>query len=275
MLERLREVVHGLRVAWLAVLASLSVLCGLVVPAAAQQASPGESRPLLVFAAVSLQTALDSIAMEWRKETGKRIAFSYAATPALARQLEQGAPADLFAAADLDWMDWAEQRGLIRPGSRRALLGNTLVLIEPAERPATPLAIGPGFPLAAALGGSRLATGNPASVPAGRYARAAITALGIWDQVAPHIAGSENVRAALTLVARGEARFGIVYGTDARTETRVRVVGTFPAGTHPPIRYPFAIAAGARHPDAAAFLAFLSGAAARRIFEAEGFAVLD
>ncbi|WP_150287994.1 molybdate ABC transporter substrate-binding protein [Rhabdaerophilum calidifontis] len=235
----------------------------------------GEARPLLVLAAASLQTALDAIAAAWRKETGRRVLFAYAATPALARQLEQGAPADLFASADPDWMDWAGQRGLIRAETRRTLLGNTLVLIEPADRPATPLAIAPGFPLAQALGGYRLAMGNPASVPAGKYARAALSALGIWDQVAPRIAGADTARAALALVARGEARFGIVYATDAKAEPRVRVLGSFPAASHPPIAYPFAVTAGARHPDAASFLAYLSAPAAKRIFEAEGFLILE
>lgn len=245
-------------------------LSGLAVtPSAAQ-----ESRPVLFFAAASLQTALNAIAAEWTKETGKRVTFSYAASSALARQMEQGAPADLFASADLDWMDWAQQRNLIRTDTRRTLLGNTLVLIEPTDRPATTLPIAQGFPLAAAIGDSRLATGNPQSVPVGRYAQAALTSLGVWDAVGPRIAGTDNVRAALALVARGEARFGIVYETDARTEPRVRVVGTFPAASHPPILYPFAVTANSTNPDAGAFLAYLRSPAAIRIFEAEGFAIL-
>lgn len=252
-----------------AVLAALMLMA--VRPAFAQQAP---NPPLLVFAAASLQPALNAIAAEWQKETGKRVSISYAASSALARQLEQGAPADLFASADLDWMDWAQQRNLIRPETRTTLLGNALVLVEPAEGPATPLAITPGFPLAAAIGESRLATGNPSSVPAGRYARQALMTLGVWDQVAPRIAGAENVRAALALVARGEARFGIVYRTDARSEPKVRVVGTFPAGSHPEIAYPFAITAMSKHPDATAFFAYLASPAAKRIFEADGFAFL-
>jgi molybdate transport system substrate-binding protein len=227
-----------------------------------------------VFAAASLQTALNTIAIGWRRETGKQVTFSFAASSALARQMEQGAPADLFASADPDWMKWAEQRNLFRSDTSRTLLGNTLVLIEPADRPATVLAITQGFPLAAAIGDSRLATGNPQSVPVGRYAQAALTALGVWSEVRPRIAGTDNVRAALALVARGEARFGIVYETDARTEPRVRVVGTFPAGSHPPIVYPFAVTAASTHPDARGFLDYLRSPAALRIFEAEGFAIL-
>ena len=169
-------------------------------------------------------------------------------------------------------MDWAQQRNLIRTDTRRTLLGNTLVLIA-AREVTTELRIAPGFALAAAIGNSRLATGNPQSVPVGRYAQAALTALGVWGEVGPRIAGADNVRAALQLVARGEARFGIVYETDARTEPRVRVIGTFPASSHPPILYPFAVAATSSNPDAAAFLAYLSSPAAIRIFEAEGFSI--
>lgn len=238
-------------------------------PARAQPAP--QSPPVLVFAAASLQTALTAIAAEWQKETGKRVTFSFAGSSTLARQIEQGAPADVFASADLEWMDWAQQRNLIRPETRATLLGNTLVLIEPAGQPATSLPVVPGFPLGKWLGESRLATGNPASVPVGRYAREALTALGVWAEVSPRLAGTDNVRAALALVARGEARFGIVYMTDARTEPRVRVVGTFPAGSHTAIAYPFAVTAGAKHPDAASFLAYLSSPAAKRVFAAEGF----
>jgi molybdate transport system substrate-binding protein len=247
----------------------LVLLAGLASPSQAQ-----ETRPLVVFAAASLQTALTAIATDWQRETGKRVTFSFAASSALARQLDQGAPADLFASADLDWMDFAEQRRLIRAGTRRTLLGNSLVLIEPVGEPPAALTIAPGFPLVAAIGSSRLATGNVQSVPVGRYAQAALTALGVWTEVAPRIAGADNVRAALALVARGEARFGIVYATDARTEPRVRVVGTFPAGSHPPIAYPVAVTAGSTHPDAAAFLAYLASPATVRIFEAEGFTVM-
>lgn len=247
----------------------LVLLAGLAAPARAQ-----ETRPLVVFAAASLQTALTAIATDWQRGTSRRVTFSFAASSALARQLDQGAPADLFASADLDWMDFAEQRRLIRAGTRRTLLGNSLVLIEPASEPPSTLTIAPGFALAAAIGTSRLATGNVQSVPVGRYAQAALIALGVWTGVAPRIAGADNVRAALALVARGEARFGIVYATDARTEPRVRVVGTFPAASYPPIAYPVAVTAASTHPDATAFLTHLASPAAIRIFEAEGFTVL-
>jgi len=237
-------------------------------------ASAQEARPVVVFAAASLQTALNAIAADWTRETGKRVTFSYAASSALARQIEQGAPADLFASADLDWMDWVQARNLIRTGTRRTLIGNTLVLIELTTVPATALPIAHGFALAAAIGDLRLATGNPQSVPVGRYAQQALTSLGVWDQVRPRLAGTDNVRAALALVARGEARFGIVYATDARTEPRVRVVGTFPAASHQPIVYPFAVTTRSSNPDAAAFLDHLRSPGAIRIFEAEGFAIL-
>lgn len=231
------------------------------------------SRPLIVFAAASLQTALDAMAAQWKQETGKSVSLSYAASSALARQIDQGAPADLFASADLDWMDWAAQRQLIQPGSRRTLLENTLVLVEPASLPPTSLSITPGFPLAQLLGDSRLAIGQIPAVPAGRYAREALSTLQVWEAVAPKLAGAENVRAALAWVARGETRFGIVYATDARSEPRVRVVAPFPANSHAPILYPFAITAASRHPDAKSFLDALSSPAAIRIFEAEGFRV--
>lgn len=254
-------------------IARRALLAALIVPLLLPPVSAREPKPLLFFATASLQTTLNAIAADWEKATGKKVVLAYAASSALARQLEQGAPADLFASADLEWMDWAAQRGLVRPETRKTLLGNSLVLIA-AKDAAVDLDIAPGFALAAAIGDSRLATGNPQSVPVGRYARAALTALGVWDQVSPRIAGTENVRAALALVARGEARLGIVYGTDARSERRVKVVGTFPSGSHPPIVYPFAITTGSTNPDAAAFLAYMSSPAATKLFEADGFVVL-
>ncbi len=237
------------------------------------QAMAQESRPLIVFAAASLQSALNAIGQSWSRETGKRAVFSFAGSPTLARQLDQAAPADIFIAADQEWMDWAQARNLIRRESRTTLLGNRLVLIA-AKDDAAPLKIGRGFPLAAAIGPSRLATGNPQSVPVGRYAKSALEYLGIWAEVEPRIAGTENVRAALALVARGEARFGIVYRTDAVSEPLVRVVDVFPAESHPPIAYPAAVTAISAHPDAAAFLAYLHSPEAVRIFETGGFAIM-
>lgn len=254
------------------ILARLAAVAALLILAAAPRPVHAQERGVVVFAAASLQTALNAIGAEWRKETGKQLTFSYAASSALARQIEQGAPADLFASADLEWMDWMQQRNLIKTDTRATLLANTLVLIAAPDVQST-LTIGPNFPLAAAIGDSRLATGDPRSVPVGRYAQAALTNLGVWDQVQPRIAGADNVRAALALVARGEARYGIVYATDAKTEPRVKVVGTFPAGSHAPVEYPFALTASSRNPDAAAFLAYLRSPTATRIFEAEGFTV--
>jgi molybdate transport system substrate-binding protein len=232
-----------------------------------------ESRPVLVLAAASLQTALQAIGAEWQRERGHRVAFSFASSSALARQIEQGAPADLFAPADPDWMEWVEARRLIMPGTRRTLVENRLVLIEPSGPPQSELRITPAFKLADLLGTSRLAMGEPQSAPAGRYAREALTALGIWNEISRKIAGAENVRAALMLVARGEARFGIVYATDALAEARVRVVDTFPASSHSPIHYPVARVATSRNPQAQEFLDYLSSPAATRIFAAMGFQI--
>lgn len=252
------------------VFALFSLLCTLMAMSAHAQEKP----PLLVFAAASLQSAFTSIGAQWQRDGGAPVRFSFAASSALARQIEQGAPADLFASADLDWMDWVSQRNLLRPGVRRSLLGNTLVLITGKDSQAS-LTIAPGFALASALGDSRLAMGEPNAVPAGRYGKAALTSLGIWEAVAPKIAGAENVRAALNLVARGEAAFGIVYGSDSKSEPKVRIVDTFPAHSHPPIVYPFAITAASKHPEAAAFLDYLASPAAVKVFEAEGFVILN
>lgn len=267
----MRRALAPLRSIALCVVALLAPLCAHAE--APRPALPSADRPVLFFAAASLQTALTAIAAEWQRDTGNTVTFSYAASSALARQLESGAPADLFASADLDWMDWAEQRKLINAASRKTLLGNTLVLIAPKEF-ASELRIAPGFELAETIGNSRLATGNPQAVPVGRYAQAALTALGVWDQVQARIAGTDNVRAALALVARGEARFGIVYKTDAQTEPKVRIVDAFPPATHPPIVYPFALTAASNHPAAGEFLAYLSSPKALRIFETEGFVLL-
>ena len=234
-------------------------------------AASADGRPVLVFAAASLKTALDAIAAKWRHETGKQVTISYAASSTLAKQIENGAPADLFISADRDWMDYLQQRQLIDPQTRVDLLGNSLVLIAPADS-ASRMTIAPGFPLAARLGGGRLAMADPAAVPAGRYGKAALTALGVWPEIAFRIAAAENVRAALLLVARGEAPLGIVYRTDATAEPAVRIVGTFPSDLHPPIVYPMALTsfAGA---DASAFAADLRGPAARALFDAQGFTI--
>lgn len=245
-------------------------LCALLAGPAGARAQ--DSRPVLVFAAASLQTSLTRIAAEWKVATGQTVTLSFAASSQLARQIEQGAPADIFISADMDWMDWAQNRKLVQAGSRRNLLGNALVLIEPSDARSN-LTLAPGFPLLSALGDSRLAMGMPQTVPAGRYGQLALQSLGVWDQVAPRIAGSENVRAALALVARGEARYGIVYLSDARSDARVRVVGRFPPESHPAIVYPGALTATSTRPEARAFLDHLGSARAQAIFEADGFEI--
>jgi molybdate transport system substrate-binding protein len=245
--------------------------CALGATTTTASAAP---RAVLVFAAASLKNALDAIAEEWRRETGKRTTISYAASSTLAKQIENGAPADVFISADRDWMDYLAQRKLIDPKSRVDLLGNRLVLIAPKDSKID-LVIRPGFDIAATLGDGRLAMGDPAAVPAGLYGKAALETLGVWPRIANRIAAAENVRAALLLVARGEAPLGIVYQTDAAAEPGVRIVATFPPETHPPIVYPMALTAASTNPDAPALAAYLRGPAARSRFEAQGFAVLD
>ena len=252
------------------ILATAAAIAVTAKPTAAQ----AEVRPLLVFAAASLKNALDDIDEAWRRGTGKPTAISYAASSLLAKQIENGAPADLFISADSDWMDYLETRKLIKPQSRSDLLGNSIVLVASAIS-TVELTIAPGFALAAALGGGRLAMADPAAVPAGRYGKAALDKLGVWDTVANRIAAAENVRAALLLVARGEAPLGIVYRTDAAVEPGVRIIGTFPPDTHPPIVYPIALTATSDNPDAPALLVYLRGAASRAQFQKAGFAPLD
>jgi molybdate transport system substrate-binding protein len=228
----------------------------------------------VAFAAASLKEALDAAAAAFvRERGGPRPVLSYAASPALARQIEQGAPADLFVSADRDWMDHLERGGHLRAGTRTTLAANRLVLVGPASGAAAVPPIEPGFALAAALGpGGRLAVGDVAAVPAGRYARAALESLGIWASVAGRLAQTENVRVALALVARGEAPLGIVYATDARAEPRVRVLGMFPEASHPPIVYPAALTAASRSSRATAFLEFLRSPAGFEVLAAHGFA---
>jgi molybdate transport system substrate-binding protein len=228
-----------------------------------------QAQALTVFAAASLKEALDAIADAYGAQQPPRPVVAYAASSALARQIESGAPADVFISADQDWVDYLAQKHLLVPGTRRDLVHNELVLVAPARTPVT-LAPVPGFALRAALHGGRLALADPGAVPAGRYARAALEKLGVWHDVAGQIASAENVRAALALVARGEAPLGIVYATDARAEPRVMVAGTFPADAHPPIVYPAALVKGAQA-GAQRFLDFLGSDAARAIFVHNGF----
>jgi len=230
-----------------------------------------ESRPpLRVFAAASLTNVLQEAGLVFEKESGRTLQFSFAASSALARQIESGAKADVFLSADTEWMDYLQARGLIEPATRANLLGNRLVLIAPAGS-TVPLQIAPGFALAAALGkGGRLSTGDPDSVPVGKYAKAALMSLGVWNPVADRLVRADNVRTALLFVERGEAPLGIVYATDAAIDPGVRVVDTFPASSHPPIVYPVALVSGA-DADAARFVAWLRGPAARAIFHRYGF----
>src|SRR5271155_405628 len=198
-----------------------------------------QGAPVLVFAAASMKNALDDANAQFERQKGAKVTTSYAASSALAKQIEAGAPADIFISADLDWMDYVEQKHLIKPGTRSNLLGNKIVLIAPANS-ALRLTIAPHFPLAQALGDGRLAMADTASVPAGKYGKAALEALGVWSTVADKIAPAENVRATLLLVSRGETPLGIVYQTDAAADPNVKILGSFPANSHPPIIYPVA-----------------------------------
>lgn len=240
----------------------------LSIESRAQQPSPP-----IVFAAASLKTALDAVAVDWRKRTGKAVTISYASSSALARQVEQGAPADLFFSADLDWMDWLQKRNLIKASTRETLLGNTLVLIAPTDA-AVSLKIAPGVDLGAALGNARLSVTEIKSTPAGKYTKAALEKLGMWSSVESKLAQSDTVRTALAFVARGEAPLGIVYATDAKAEPKVKVVDTFPASSHEPIAYPVALTATSTNPDAVAFLAYLKTKDAGKRFVEQGFSLL-
>lgn len=235
-----------------------------------QSAGAGERGPT-VFAAASLKTALDAIARDWQAETGWTPVISYAATSALAKQIEQGAQADIFISADQAWMDYLADRDLIDRKSRVNLLGNRLVLIAPknARIAAT---VEPGFPLAALLDKGRLAIAGVDAVPAGKYGKAALETLGVWDAVKDKLAQAENVRAALLLVARGEAPLGIVYASDAAADPAVRVVGFFPPDSHPPIIYPAARLKGAMSPESRRFFDVLRSTETAARFEHYGFA---
>jgi molybdate transport system substrate-binding protein len=228
-----------------------------------------------VFAAASLKTALDDIAAEWRKETGKTARISYAASGPLAKQIEAGAPADIFIPADVAWMDYAAERKLIKAETRRNLLGNALVLVAPADSKAQPMEINAQSNLGTLLGpDGRLAMGDPRSVPAGAYAQKALTSLGLWDKVKDRIAQTESVRATLLFVARGEAPAGIVYRSDAHAERHVKVLGAFPESSHAPIVYPIAMIAASVNPDTKAFYDYLATPAASAVFKRESFDVL-
>ena len=233
---------------------------------------PALGADVTVFGAASLADALKEIAADYQKETGKTVATSLAASSALAHQIEASGGADIFISADLDWMDYLDGKGLIQHATRENLLGNRLVLVAAKDSGAA-IAIAPHFDLAGALKGGRLAIADPDSVPAGKYGKAALTSLGVWDSVSSHLASAENVRAALAYVARGETPLGIVYETDARAEPGVKIAGIFPESSHPPILYPAALVKDAK-PEARGFLAYLSSPTARTVFEKDGFTFL-
>jgi len=243
-------------------------LLGLAAATAVAPAARAQSAGPVIFAAASLKTALDEIAAGWRESGKPAVRISYAASSALAKQIEQGAPAELFVSADTDWMDYLETKGLIDQDTRVNLLGNEIVLIAPRD------STGTGLDLLRQLGDRKLAMANVDAVPAGKYGKAALEKLGAWGGVKGKIAQAENVRAALLLVARGEAPLGIVYATDAAAEPNVRIVGRFPAGSHPPIVYPAALIRNSKSPDAKAFLDLLKSIRARPAFEKQGFTVL-
>lgn len=238
-----------------------------------QNAHAEPQKPLIVYAAASLTNALDEIGRSYTDHSGQQVKFSYGASSVLARQIEAGATADVFFSADNDWMDYLQTRNLINKTSRKAVLGNTLVLIAPADS-TIKLKIAPRFALAAALGQNKFTTGDPDSVPVGKYARAALTTLGVWNEVADKLVRADNVRTALTFVDRGEASLGIVYETDALADNKVRIVDRFPTGTHQPIVYPVALTTSAAV-DADKFIAYMRSATAQATFKKYGFTVLQ
>lgn len=256
------------RTALRSLLGTALLILGMVgTPARAADAPDQE---LLIFAAASLSNSLDEIGTAYTQKTQQHVKFSYAASSALARQLEAGSRADVFVSADLEWMDYMQARNLIDRSTRRNLLGNRLVLVAPADSKIE-LKIAPGFAVGAALGSNgRLATGDPESVPVGKYARSALTSLGVWNDVADRLVRADNVRSALAFIARGETPLGIVYETDAKVERRVRIIDFFPEDSHPPIVYPVAVTANAR-PAARQFIEFLQSSPAQEAFKKYGF----
>lgn len=231
------------------------------------------AQALTVFAAASLTDAMKDISALWVKGGHAAPAMSFGSSSTLARQIEQGAPAQVFASADEQWMDYLVKRNMIATDTRHSLLGNDLVLIVPATHPVR-VTIGPGFDLVGLLGpGGHLAVGDPAHVPVGLYAKQALTKLGLWDSVAPRIAAAADVRSGMLLVERGEAPAGIVYRTDAAVSKDVSIAGVFPDASHDPITYPFAVVKAGDTPEARAFLAFLATPGVRDIWLRRGFKV--
>jgi molybdate transport system substrate-binding protein len=250
-------------------LAALAATAAVAMPLAAA----AQERSIIVFAAASMKNALDDVDTAFTKKSGIKVLASYAASSALMKQIEQGAPADAYVSADLQWMDYGSQKKLVQDQSRVNLLGNRLVLVAPRDSKIGEVAIGPGLDLAKLADGGRIATGDVRAVPVGLYAKAALEKLGLWASVEPKMAMADNVRAALILVARGEAALGIVYETDAKVEPGVKIIGVFPDDSHPPIVYPVALTINAR-PEAAQYLAFLRTQTAKSVFEGYGFSFL-
>ena len=246
----------------------LVILCGSIYSPA-----QAEDKTIVVFAAASMKNALDDIDTAFTAKTGVKVSASYAASSTLAKQIEQGAPADIFVSADTDWMDYAIGKKNINEPTRVNLLGNSIVLIAPKDSRIDSVTIEPGLDLARLAGDGRIATGDVKAVPVGKYAKAALEKLGAWQAAEPKFAMAESVRAALTLVARGEAVLGIVYSTDAKVEPGVKIVGTFPADSHPPIIYPVAATATAK-PEFNDYIAFLRSQAAKTVLEKYGFVYL-
>jgi molybdate transport system substrate-binding protein len=251
----------------------LAAFAAAIAMAALTQAAVAQEKTITVFAAASLKNALDEVDDLFTKQSGIKVVSSYAASSSLMKQIEQGAPADVFLSADVDWMDYGIKHNLIKNDTRKDLLGNRLVLIAPKDSKIGNVTIAPGFDLAGLVGSGHIATGDVRAVPAGLYAKAALEKLGIWSSVESKIAMAENVRAALVLVARGEAPLGIVYETDAKVDPSVKIVGVFPEDSHPLIIYPVAMTKDAK-PDAAQYLAFLTTPEAKAVFQRYGFRVL-
>jgi molybdate transport system substrate-binding protein len=243
------------------------------LPFSAHTQSPGADRTILVFAATSLVNALDAVDRTFTQATGIKVTARFAASSTLMKQMEGGAPADVFVSADLDWMDYGTSHRLIEDDTRINLLGNRLVLIAAKDFPIGEVIIGPGFDLTKLAGNGRIATGDIRGVPVGLYAKAALEELGVWGAVEPKMAMTDTVRVAMALVARGEASLGIVYASDAKVEPNVKVIGTFPESSHPPIVYPAAATRDAKV-EAKYYLEFLHSAAAGAVFQDYGFEVL-
>jgi molybdate transport system substrate-binding protein len=252
-------------------LKSLIALCGLML-ATAQPLKAQEA--VTVFAAASMKNALDDANAAFTKATGIKVTASYAASSALAKQIEQGAPADVFISADLQWMDYAAQKKLIKPDTRVNLLGNRMVLIAASDSKLGPVAIAKPFDIARLAGDGRIAVADVKAVPAGLYAKAALENLDGWKAAEPKLAMAENVRATLAFVARGETPVGIVYATDAKVEPKVKIVGIFPDGSHPPVVYPVAALSTTTSAATAKYLDFLRTGPAKAIFEKYGFSFL-